>query len=54
MQQTCTMALGYQKLTKTHFDWTIYLFTYKEVGMKYIHRELSNLIGQFDCTMVQK
>ncbi len=25
-----------------------------EVGMKFIHRELSNLIEQFECTIVQE
>ncbi len=27
MEQTCTMALGYRKHTKTNFGWTVYLFT---------------------------
>ncbi len=45
------MALGNTKCTKTIFYWTVYLFTSKEVGMKYIHCESSNLIGWFECTM---
>ncbi len=34
------------------FDWMVHLFTSQEVGMKYIHLELSNLIGQFEHTIV--
>ena len=50
---TCTRALGYRKRIKTDFDWTVRVFTSYEVCMKYIHCELSNLIEQFECTMVQ-
>ena len=46
------LALGYTKHTKAQFDWTLYLLASYEVGMKYIHREVSYPIGQFEHTMV--
>ncbi len=43
------MALGNKKHIKTNlFDWMIHLLTSEEVDMKYIHPELSNLIGPFE------
>ncbi len=53
VELTWARALGYRKHTETNFDWTVYLFTSQEVGMKYINLELSNVIGQFERTMVQ-
>ncbi len=49
---TCTIALGYSKCTKTHFQLDSSLIHSQEVGVTFIHRELSNLIGQFEHTMV--
>ncbi len=44
------MALDYKK--HKNYDWTFHLVTSLEVGIKYIHPELSNLIDRFESIMV--